>query len=171
MQISVSERDRHLLNFLWRDNPRDPLKCYQLTRLPFGLNCSPFIATRVLKHIAENNSDASLASQTLLCSTYVDDLLSGADTPNELEILFSQLSSLLQRHNFSLHKIHSNNIEFVNRHNLNPHSEVNLNLENSSSKVLGIKWSSKEDTFFFSPPFMDFEPPLTKRKILSVIAR
>ena len=42
--ISVNEEDRRYLRFVW-PNEHGVMTTYQLTRLPFGVNCSPFIMT------------------------------------------------------------------------------------------------------------------------------
>ncbi|XP_072380581.1 uncharacterized protein [Diabrotica undecimpunctata] len=137
MQIMINPEETFLLNFLWRDHPDEPIRAYQLKRLPFGLSSSPFLATRVLKHIADSNQTTHpVASHTLRNSTYIDDILSG-----------------------------------VAECNMASTSEVNLNLVNGSTKVLGINWSPDLDDFSFKPPVYEGAPPLTKRKVLSYVSR
>uniref|UniRef100_A0A6P7FHV6 Uncharacterized protein LOC114329585 n=1 Tax=Diabrotica virgifera virgifera TaxID=50390 RepID=A0A6P7FHV6_DIAVI len=138
LQIAICPTETFLLNFLFRDNIQQPLRCYQFQRLPFGLPSSPFIAQRVIKHIADNNKHThELATSVLQESIYMDDLISGADSLHELSCLFEQLTSLLETHGFLLHKWNCSSSEFLSQHNLNPISEVSLNFT-GSDKVLGI---------------------------------
>ena len=46
--IAVEESDRRYLRFVWPDE-KGSMTTYRLTRLPFGVNCSPFIMTAVLR--------------------------------------------------------------------------------------------------------------------------
>ena len=50
-------------------------------------------------------------------------------------------------------------------------SEFDFNFENVSNKVLGLKWNSIEDNFCILIPEISLSGPITKRKILSLIAQ
>lgn len=43
-QILVHPEDQQYQMVLWRENNTDPLSLYKLTRITFGVNCSPYIA-------------------------------------------------------------------------------------------------------------------------------
>ncbi|XP_072389449.1 uncharacterized protein [Diabrotica undecimpunctata] len=172
MQIMINPEETFLLNFLWRDHTDEPIRAYQLKRLPFGLSSSPFLATRVLKHIADSNQTTHpVASHTLRNSTYIDDILSGANNLEGLHTLYSQLRSLLNIHGFQLYKIYLNSHAFSNEHNMIFTSEVNLDLVSSFSKVLGINRSPYQDDFSFKWPICEEAPPLTKRKLCTYVSR
>ncbi|XP_050502173.1 uncharacterized protein LOC126881745 [Diabrotica virgifera virgifera] len=172
LQISINEQETFLLNFLWRDKQDDKLQCFRFNRLPFGLSSSPFLATRVLKHIADTHAISHpSAAKTLLNSTYMDDVLSGGNNLEEIETLHFQLSSLLSKHGFQLHKLSSNHPEFLKKRKLIPTPEIKLSLAGSSDKILGIIWSPDQDTFSFKPPVCEVTSPITKRKILSYVSR
>ena len=47
--IAVREEDRKFLRFLWPDNT-GKLMTWRLQKLPFGVNCSPYVFTSVLRH-------------------------------------------------------------------------------------------------------------------------
>lgn len=51
-QILVHHLDQPLQRILWRDDPDLHLKVYQLLTITYGLNNSPFLATRVLQQLA-----------------------------------------------------------------------------------------------------------------------
>ena len=50
--ISVREDDRKYLRFVWPDN-EGHLVTWRLKKLPFGVNCSPFILNSVVQHHLE----------------------------------------------------------------------------------------------------------------------
>ncbi|XP_065075623.1 uncharacterized protein LOC135699304 [Ochlerotatus camptorhynchus] len=51
-QILVHLLDQSLQRILWRDDPELRLKVYQLLTITYGLNNSPFLATRVLQQLS-----------------------------------------------------------------------------------------------------------------------
>ncbi len=63
---------------------------------PFGVKSSPFIATRVLRHIAESHQQSHpRASEAILNSFYVDDFLSGAANLHDADSIRQELCELL----------------------------------------------------------------------------
>ncbi len=56
-----------------------------MKRLTFGVKCSPYLATQVLRHLAQSTILSHPGAARAICQDfYVDDLLSGADTVEEL---------------------------------------------------------------------------------------
>ena len=47
--IAIRPEDRHFLRFVWINQDND-LEVWRLKKLPFGVNCSPFILSAVLQH-------------------------------------------------------------------------------------------------------------------------
>lgn len=171
-QILINPEQRFLLNILWRNSPQETLKCLELSTVTYGTNCAPFLATRVLQQIAQNNvTEYPLASEALLKMTYVDDCLGGVDEYSDLETLHAQLNTLLNIHGFQLHKWCSNSTSFLSRISQEKTFEQDLNFDDSPSKVLGLKWNPFVDYFCVSIPENSFTPPITKRKILSTLAQ
>lgn len=169
-QIKTNPNQNVLQNILWRNSPQEPLQCLELQTVSFGQTFAPFLACRVLKDIAERNTHLSLASIALLTQTYIDDVLSAAETLSDLETLFSQLNTALNNSGFKLHKWQSNSSEFLQKISHENSTEKDLNLDESSCKILGLKWNPSLDEFRISVPSVLDLQPLTKRKILSVIS-
>ena len=83
-EVKLSEADKDLHRFIWRDNPADPLKDYRMTRVTFGVSASPFLAVRTLHQTAvDHGGDYPRATQHIKESFYVDDFLGGADNPED----------------------------------------------------------------------------------------
>lgn len=96
-------------NFLlWRENIL--LRCIELNTVTYGCNFLPFVATRTLQEIANKSQNAfPLASQAFRSQIYIDGIHSGANSEQELFALHYDLSSVLNKYNFRLHKWSSNN--------------------------------------------------------------
>jgi hypothetical protein len=54
-QIVVHPQDRDLQRILWRYSPDEPIQEYRLTTVTYGTSSAPFLATRCLKKLADNN--------------------------------------------------------------------------------------------------------------------
>ena len=170
--IKVNPEHRFLLNILWRREPNEELKCLELSTVTYGTNCAPYLATRVLNDLAlKNREKFPLASTALLKHTYVDDVIFGCDTFEKLEEIYFELNELLNSAGFRLHKWCSNSLEFLNKISQEQILEYDLNFDESPSSILGLKWNPISDVFVFKPPENLLDTQLTKRKILSVVAK
>ncbi|XP_024881954.1 uncharacterized protein LOC112461104 [Temnothorax curvispinosus] len=81
-QIEVHPEDRDLQRIVWRESPSDVLLEFLLIMLTYGrLACSAFLAIRTLHQLAKDEGvEFPLGATALLLETYMDDVLSGADT-------------------------------------------------------------------------------------------
>ncbi|GBO30198.1 hypothetical protein AVEN_221667-1 [Araneus ventricosus] len=108
IQVNVENEDRNFQKILWRDNPSSPIKTYRLCTVTYGTASASYLATRVLKQLAmDESSNFPKASEVLLHNCYVDDLLFGADTLEESEKLIPELQELCSG-GFKLHNWCSN---------------------------------------------------------------
>ena len=74
-----------------------------MVRFTFGISCSPFLATQVLRQLAADYADKfPNASQAILKSFYVDNFLSGADSVEEAVELRKSLNALLDKGRMTL---------------------------------------------------------------------
>ncbi|GFX54662.1 uncharacterized protein TNCV_3632191 [Trichonephila clavipes] len=128
------------------------------------------LATRCIKQIALDDKDNPNLPSFTGEDIYMDDLLSGADTPNNAISICKDIAHVLSTHRgFHLRKWNSNSTVFLAQ--FSEHSSHDARVEfskdsNESSKVLGLFWNSSNDTFGFQPS-LELTPPLTKRRILS----
>ena len=108
-QFLIDEQDQRYQLILWRNEPYEPLKLFELKTVTYGLASAPFLAIRSLFHIADVNKDAfPLASSAIRESFYVDDLLTGAESIDNLQKLKIEIIEVLRSHGLSLTKCHSN---------------------------------------------------------------
>ncbi|XP_046145484.1 uncharacterized protein LOC123988783 [Osmia bicornis bicornis] len=171
-QVKVNNYDAVYQKILWRDNEHDALRVFKLTTVTQGTAPAPFLATRTLQQLAEDESKHfPLAAVSLKNDFYVDDLLTGTSSVERAVELKNQLIKLLRRGGFEFHKWASNKHELaVESNNDNHVQNVCLNTNDQTRKLLGIYWDSIEDTIMYViKPFDKDERP-TKRSILSQIA-
>ncbi|CAI6345413.1 unnamed protein product [Macrosiphum euphorbiae] len=95
------------------------------------------------------------------------------DTTDQLLCLQQELNSLLERGGFQLRKWASNCPAIPEKVPLE-HRVTHLPLHNDSDtavKLLGVSWNATKDTFSIQARDMEASGPVTKRQILSDIAR
>lgn len=74
LKIVVHPDDRKYLKMLWSDVPFGPVEHLQFRVLPFGLACSPHLATRTVQQIAVDHQEQfPTTSDAIANSFYVDD--------------------------------------------------------------------------------------------------
>ena len=195
--ITVDEQDRDALRFLWIDDiyANDPkLVCYRFSKVVFGLNCSPFLLGATLNyHIQNCKLDDAKLKEILTQSTYVDDVVMGADTVERAYGIYEKAKSFLLKGGFNLRKwrtsdkalqsvIDSKEIsqpEHAMKVESDESSYVQATVGDASQlkpnecKVLGIKWNSSADNLiltFERLVLMGKELPPTKRNLLKVAA-
>jgi len=84
-QIWVTPEHRNFQRIVWKDAPRDPLQHFQLCTVTYGTSCAPILAVIVLEQIARDHQDEfPVASKIVLEDCYVDDVLTGSETEDEL---------------------------------------------------------------------------------------
>ncbi|UYV84543.1 hypothetical protein LAZ67_X002574, partial [Cordylochernes scorpioides] len=83
---------------LWRNSLSDAIQEYWLTTVTYGTAYAPYLAIRTLYQLAnEEAMNYSVASKIVKRDFYVDDLLTGADTVEESQILIRQIIALLAK--------------------------------------------------------------------------
>ncbi|XP_055526953.1 uncharacterized protein LOC129719584 [Wyeomyia smithii] len=173
-QIVVHQQDRPLQQIIWRNNPTDRLQTYQLRTVTYGTACAPFLATRVLNQLADDEADNyPLASRVLKRAFYVDDCLTGDDDKDRLSETCKQLNDLLHAGGFVLRKWSSSDPEIL-RHIPEALYDQQDNLEIDKScivKTLGLLWHPQSDYFGFKVPVLTESNPVTKRIVLSEMSR
>ncbi|XP_034839862.2 uncharacterized protein [Maniola hyperantus] len=157
--ISKDKRDRNYLRILWRFNVNDPIQHYRLTTVTYGTSCAPYLAIKTLKQLAEDersNFNDEVADRVLQ-DFYIDDLLTGDNTLNKVIDLKEDITKLLQKGGFTLHKWASNSPDIEEA-------------EQSTRKILGIIWNGHTDKFEAKIELPPIKEPVTKRTILRDIA-
>ncbi|UYV73747.1 hypothetical protein LAZ67_11000696, partial [Cordylochernes scorpioides] len=95
-QILIHPDDSDYQRVLWRDSSSDAIQEYKLTTITYGTACAPYLAIRTLHQLADDEAmNYPVASEIMKRDFYVDDLLTGADTVEEAQVLIRQIIALL----------------------------------------------------------------------------
>lgn len=174
-QVKVSSADVDFQRLLWRENPEDELQHLRLSRVTFGTSAAPYLAVKSLQQIAlDEGMEFPLASSRVLNDFYIDDYMTGCQTVAEGIKVYQQSKELLSRAGFQLQKWSTNSEALLDQMNENGRtSEENLELksDNPVTKILGLTWNKKSDEFEYTVQLPPLETPVTKRRVISDIAR
>ena len=139
--IKTTEVERHLRRVLWRDlDQNKPVETYGLETVMFGDRPAAAIATvavqntaRIYEHINKK------ASEKIISDSYVDDVVTGEDDVESMELLKDGIETILARGGFKVKG-------FVTSGDV---SEETLSLLGSRDfgRVHGIRWEPKNDVF------------------------
>ncbi|XP_030755482.1 uncharacterized protein LOC115881899 [Sitophilus oryzae] len=170
-QVNVHDNQRHLQSILWRKNADEPLKAYTLNTVTYGTSCAPFLAVRCLHQLAlENQKRNPKISNVIKEDFYVDDLISGGDTIEDVLQIKKDITGILSQGLFELRKWKSNEASIIEP-NMPENNQLYFS-ENKETKTLGIVWNSEDDTFQYSlHAICDRKKYVTKRTILSFISK
>ena len=133
--IGMWEADRPYLRFLWPKAEDEEVLVWRLKKLPFAVNCSPFILSAVLKHHLESalgccSADERAIIELLLRSFYVDDCVSS----------LPRCAAVLELKDFSVDLLQGAGMELRKwRRNTLPCDAY------VGEKALGLVWNSEED--------------------------
>lgn len=160
-QVKINESQRKLQLILWRDDKSKPLDVLQLNTITYGTASAPYLSTRCLLQLALECPDPHI-SKILSHDLYMDDLLTGSDSEDNLAYIFSEVKRILNSACFPLHKFRTNCPQIFN-----DSTEINsLNLCEQSS-ILGLLWAPDTDAITFSVNLDIKVDKITKRIILS----
>ena len=174
LQISIKNEDRNSLKFHWVNNLNDlVVKILRFTRLVFGLIQSPFILEGTLQeHFKNCFTKYQKLIERIKDDMYVDDLVTGGETTQEVAIVKNDAISMFSEGGFKLHKFHSNDPSLEtkaieNNHETN-YAKQQLGTKPNEIKILGVPWDKTKDTLSVHIPV--FCETLTKRTVLQALA-
>ncbi|XP_058827626.1 uncharacterized protein LOC131687552 [Topomyia yanbarensis] len=175
-QVLVDEQDTPLQRIVWRVSPDTSMETFELKTVTYGTASAPYLATRVLQQLADDERDEyPEAAEVLRKDFYVDDLFSGGRNVAETIALRKQLDALLLKGGFELRKWVSNEqavLQDIPAENRAVQGSVDLDRD-PCIKTLGLHWEPSTDQLRYKiqlPPSTT-DAPLTKRIALSYIAR
>ncbi|XP_041449541.1 uncharacterized protein LOC121404266 [Drosophila obscura] len=166
-QVQVAEEDRNFQLILWREKANIDVQTYRLNTVTYGTASAPFLAIRCLVELAKVYAKSHpVASQVIANDFYVDDMLTGANSLEELGRIRQEVSEVLEAVGFMLANWASNHPHLLS----DSGQEKSLQFDPSASiKTLGIRWNPQTDLFHYQlDDSFDSLPP-TKRNILAKI--
>ncbi|XP_062541341.1 uncharacterized protein LOC134209372 [Armigeres subalbatus] len=173
-QIWVHPEDRRYQQILFRTDPSESVRIYQLKTVTYGLASSPFHATRVLNQLAIDEGERfPLAVPVIRKGTYVDDVLTGHDDMNLLAETCRQLMEILKTAGLVLRKWATNDtsvLSYVPRQLWETKPELEID-RTPTVKTLGLLWLPQSDTFQFKIPDLPQLQVATKRLVVSEMSQ
>ncbi|XP_064540794.1 uncharacterized protein LOC135430171 [Drosophila montana] len=172
-QILVHPKHTPYQKILFRTKDNE-LRDFELSTVTFGVNCAPFLAIRVLHQLSDDvRSLYPLASHIIANNMYVDDVLAGAHSKSTADQAIAELRKALESAGFPLRKWTSNEkdlLRAIPKDHLLRADFLEIE-EACSAKTLGIRWKADTDEFFFAPSELTTKQSVSKREVLSQIAK
>lgn len=172
-QILVNSNQTKYQRILWRKDPSERIKIYEINRVVYGNASSPYIAVRCLFQLAlDNEKEFPVTCHVIKNDFYMDDVLTGANTKAELLDIQSSLVKILLGGGFELRKFLCNSKEMLKQFKVINDLDVSILQigENEQTKTLGVYWDANNDLIGFNHK-VSRTNKLTKRTILSVICQ
>ena len=168
--MRIREADRDALQFHWiRDKDSSQVETLRLTRALFGLVQSPFLLAGTLKqHLETLRTEYPKHVEEIMKSLYVDDIITGEDTVDQVHELKGTAIRVFERAGFELHKWNSNVPELEVDNQLTEDSQTyakeQLGVKTNETKLLGLPWDKVKDTLTVT--FSGDSHEATKRDVL-----
>ena len=163
MHIKLHPSDRNFTRFLWLsdfESSDTKFETYRFTVVPFGASSSPFMLGAVLDlHLSKSHLQAAADMRD---NVYVDNILSGCSTEEELLAYYSQSRELMSQAKFNLRSWSTNSQrlqEITKKDNFGDH--------NTTVGLLGLRWNTATDMISLSSRKLSaVNTFVTKRDIL-----
>lgn len=166
LQVSLREQDRDAHRFLIQGE--EGIREMRFNRVTFGVNCSPFLLNATVRHHLSCYDQTAPAVRELKANLYVDDWLSGADSQSEVQDLFEAGRAIMDEAGMQLSKWTCSNNKVSSYMSA---QGVTLMNDSGLCRVLGVRWLPEEDVLVFDRAPIVPHLVITKRVLLSIIAR
>ncbi|KAL6735613.1 hypothetical protein Aduo_006035 [Ancylostoma duodenale] len=167
-QVYLHEDQRDATRFMWLKNPTLPpsdenIRIFRFTRVPFGINASPFLLAMAVKHFINQDKD-NVIRKEILENIYVDNLLIGAKTTEECLRKQAICKETFKKMRMNLREFMSNSAQLMKH--LPGEDKAK---SRKGAKLLGIPWDPNSDTIRIPLKLLG-NPVNTKRTALQALA-
>ena len=153
LHIKLHPSDRNFTRFLWPsdfESSDTKFETYRFTVVPFGASSSPFMLGAVLDlHLSKSHLQTAADMRE---NIYVDNILSGCSTEEDLLAYYSQSRDLMSQAKFNLRSWSTNSQQLQK-----VMKQDNSSDPNTTVGLLGLRWNTVTDTI-----------SLTSRKLSAV---
>ncbi|XP_061719995.1 uncharacterized protein LOC133527119 [Cydia pomonella] len=156
--IDVRGEDRPYQRILYRFSPEETIRVFQYNRVAFGLRSSPFLALRTVKQLVADEGDKyPLAKEIASRDIYMDDVASSVIDEDQAVQATKQLLDLFLKGGFQLAKWSSNSAAVLKEIPKELHLSQSVTFDDDTTlKILGLRWYPGEDVFKFQLLHNDF---------------
>ena len=143
------------------------------------MTCSPFLLSGVInEHLKLWESKYPELIKEIRDGLYVDDLMTGGETPETVATKRSKAVEIFKDGTFNLHKWHCNVAALETEDVSKPtdegdisYAKQQLRFNNPDTKLLGLPWDKAKDTLSVETPRKTSTATSTKRAALSELAK
>lgn len=173
-QILIDKEQRKFQKILWRSDPQQELKCYELNTVTYGTASAPYLAVRTLLQVADDNeTQYPLIAKILRRDFYMDDLLTSSDDISEIVNVQQDISKILASSGFELRKWLCNDQNVIQHFKINEELNAAFLSIGEQNKTLGIYWDAQHDFISYK---INIDSSIqtsqwNKRSILSMICQ
>ncbi|KAL0270044.1 UNVERIFIED_CONTAM: hypothetical protein PYX00_007582 [Menopon gallinae] len=155
----------------WRERPSEKVKIFELQTVTYETAPASFLAINSVRELAKEQAvNYPVGAKIALRDFYVDDLITGANTKEELFVIKGEIVSLLKKGGLELAKWASNVKELMD--SLTEVAEENITFDrDNTTRTLGIIRNQDRDLLTYTVPDMKEKNRVTKRTILSNISQ
>ena len=169
LHIQLHPDDRDFTRFYWMKDTTDPLSQFSVYRfkvIPFGATSSPFILNAVLQH--HLNQYTSAVALDMLNNLYVDNVISGCNTEQEVVHYYKESRAIMSSAKFNLRSWASNSTELK----IIAFQEGTSD-DNTTVNILGLRWNPNTDKISLAakPSILAHDDLITKREILQDVSK
>ncbi|XP_055714973.1 uncharacterized protein LOC129809183 [Phlebotomus papatasi] len=169
LQIQLHSSDRDFQRFVWRKDSSDTIKDYRFRTVCFGVASSPFLATRAINQLADDEGNKfPLAAAPIKSNFYVDDGLISVPDQGTLFELKQQLIQIMDCACIKLAKFRTNCDDLKE---MSSNDQNDLTFSDHTVKTLGMIWNPELDTFQYKVSLPVQSTEVSKRQMLSTLAR
>lgn len=170
-QILIDPPQRNLQCILWRQTTSEEVQEFQLNTVTYETRSAAWLSVRCLKQLALDHMDKfPRESNIILHDFFMDDLLTGGDTEEEVKEICDTIVLILKSGCFHLQKWASNSkVILAHLQQQNPKAVIKIG-EGNKTKTLGLHWSCFDDNLCYSVT-ANCLSSVTKRTVLSDIAQ
>ncbi|XP_032782640.2 uncharacterized protein LOC116920627 [Daphnia magna] len=154
-RIRLKKEDRRYHRFLWPEEDGSVSTC-EMTRVTFGVSCSPFVAIRTMWRVADDaGPEMKAASEAVRNNLYVDDYLGSARSQEEAISVTKAVTTVLANGDFHLGSWASNDPAVLTALQSSQDENGNNALttrdlgSDDVETVLGITWRPTTDMLGF----------------------
>ena len=164
-QVYVEEKHTDFQRIVWRRSTADPIQDYRLLRVTYGVASASYCAVKCMQQTAIAIPER--VARIIQHDFYMDDMLSGASTQEELLYLQAEVSKALSSGGFELRKWATNSPKLIQHFPQIANQTTHLIATDQEVRALGIIWDSTCDTFSIAVNLRLLPATVTKRIFLS----
>ncbi|XP_004521657.1 uncharacterized protein LOC101451129 [Ceratitis capitata] len=170
-QVLLSPKHVDLQRIVWRRDSSLPIMDYRMLRVTYGVASASYLAVKSLQQTAKCSTNKSKkAAAVIEKDFYMDDLLTGTSTDDELLLLQQNISDILKEGGFELRKWATNCAKLNEYISRNAPNISHYLIDDKDVYALGLVWNTADDHFTFAINLKERPATLTKRAFLSDVS-